>query len=78
MRLKRTLIQESAPVKLDADPIFLHFAIASLVLAITGAVGSILREGFPRTAGDQFGSPNQTIIRNLQNDFSQGSNKIKK
>ena len=40
MRLKR-LIQEST-VKLYAEPIFLHFAIASLVLAIIGTVGSIL------------------------------------
>ena len=39
---------------------------------------TILKDGYSRTAGDQFGSPNQTIIRNLQNDFSQGSNKIKK
>lgn len=46
MRLKRTLIQESAPVKLDADPIFLQFAIASLVIAIIGSVGAILSEGF--------------------------------
>ena len=44
MRLKRHLIAER-PVKLDADPIFLHFAIASLVLAITGAVGAILSYG---------------------------------
>ena len=43
MRLKR-LIQEST-VKLYAEPIFLHFAIASLVLAIIGTVGSILSEG---------------------------------
>ena len=46
MRLKRTLIQESAPVKLDADPIFFQFAIASLVIAIIGSVGAILSEGF--------------------------------
>ena len=49
MRLKRPPnILPERPVKLDADPIFLHFAIASLVLAITGAVGSILREGFQK------------------------------
>ena len=44
MRLKR-LIQESS-VKLYADPIFLHFAIASLIFAIIGAVGAVLSEGF--------------------------------
>ena len=47
MRLKRHLIAER-PVKLDADPIFLHFAIASLIFAIIGAVGAILSEGFQK------------------------------
>ena len=47
MRLKRppNIIPER-PVKLDADPIFLQFAIASLVIAIIGSVGAILSEGF--------------------------------
>ena len=47
MRLKRppNIIPER-PVKLDADPIFLHFSIASLFFAIIGAVGAILSEGF--------------------------------
>lgn len=47
MRLKRQIIQEDR-VKLNADPIFLHFAIASLVLAIIGAAGAILSDGFSK------------------------------
>ena len=47
MRLKRHLIAER-PVKLYADPIFLHFAIASLILAITGAVGAVLSQRFQK------------------------------
>ena len=42
MRLKRSLILEERPVKVDADPIFQHFAIASLIFAIIGAIGAIL------------------------------------
>ena len=47
MRLKRppNIIPETS-VKFDADPIFLHFAIASLIFAIIGAVGAILSDGF--------------------------------
>ena len=45
MRLKRSLILEERPVKVDADPIFQHFAIASLILATIGAICAILRRG---------------------------------
>ena len=49
MRLKRQpyLIEETR-VKLYADPIFLHIAITSLVLAIIGAIGAILSQGFKK------------------------------
>ena len=43
MRIKRPIPEE--PVKAVADPIFLHVAILSLVLAIVGATSSILSDG---------------------------------
>ena len=49
MRLKRHIFIQENPVKLYADPIFLHFAIASLIFAIIGAVGAILSEGFQKS-----------------------------
>ena len=57
MRLKRQFIQES-PVKLYADPIFLHCAITSLVLAIIGTVGSILSEGLQHKKNNSFDCKN--------------------
>ena len=44
MRIKNPIPEE--PVKAVADPIFLHVAIVSLVLAIIGATCAILSDGW--------------------------------
>ena len=46
MRIKRPFVIPEEPVKAVADPIFLHVAIVSLVLAIIGATCAILSDGW--------------------------------